>query len=119
MRDRVDLAGRERFHRGHVLEPLEVDVDAFFLEPALLDADFPRHPTRPVAVGDFEGATASGGSSRRHRSGGRGWSVRCSRGRRRRFFFRGRLGSLCLATRSGRYERQNRDTDEPNDRVHE
>jgi hypothetical protein len=52
--DGVDLAGDVGVHGGDVVEPLEVDFDAFFFEPAFLDADFPGDPAGPVGVTNFE-----------------------------------------------------------------
>src|SRR5581483_10678647 len=51
---RVELAGREGFHRSRVVEPLELDVDPGLFEPALVDGDLPSDPPRPVAVTDGE-----------------------------------------------------------------
>ncbi len=52
--DGVDFAGDIGVHGGDVVEPLEVDFDAFLFEPAFLDADFPGDPAGPVGVTDFE-----------------------------------------------------------------
>jgi len=60
---RIHLAGDEGVHRRHVIEPLEIDLHAGFLEPAFLDADLPSDPAGPIGVGDFErgGGERSGG----------------------------------------------------------
>jgi hypothetical protein len=77
----VDLAGREGFHRGDVVEPRELDVHASLLEPALLDGDLPSDPTGPIAVGDLQTlARPSGGRHRRRRAYGHGIRCRSRRG---------------------------------------
>src|SRR5690606_38697538 len=59
--DGVELAGGKRHHGGHVVEPLELDLDAGFVEPAFLDTHFPGDPAGPVAVADLEGFRQGGG----------------------------------------------------------
>jgi hypothetical protein len=56
----VGLPGRISVHGGRVIIPHELDIDACFLEPVLLDCDFPCHPSGPIAVGNLErfGVTA-------------------------------------------------------------
>ena len=54
-RDRIDLAGRKGIHRSRVIEPLELHIDAGFLEPALVDRHLPGDPTRPVAIPHLQG----------------------------------------------------------------
>src|SRR5690606_22297763 len=54
----IDLACREGVHRGHVLEPTELDGYAFFLEPSLLNAYLPGDPSRPITVRNLERGTA-------------------------------------------------------------
>ena len=64
----VDLAGGEGIHRGRIVEPLELDVDAGLLEPALVDGDLPGDPARPIAVSDRQAA-------RPHSAARRSWQT--------------------------------------------
>ena len=82
----IDLAGGVGLHRRHVVEPLEVDGDPGFLEPALLDGDIPGDPARPVAVQNLQRGSAGLGDRRRCY---RNWRRRGGCGRGGRPSFRG------------------------------
>ncbi|OIQ65026.1 hypothetical protein GALL_534190 [mine drainage metagenome] len=63
----VDLAGRQRIHRGHVVgKPDQLDVGPVLLEIAFFFGDIPGHPARPV--GQAQGDLGEGWN-RMHRQG--------------------------------------------------
>ena len=51
----IHLASRKAVHRWNVIKPNELDLYSGILEETLLPADFPCHPSGPVAISNPKG----------------------------------------------------------------